>query len=86
VDVNEFDDYATGRKNGVRFTARSGFDRFVSVRRVILVPSHSGTIRIREAISAVVKRPELEADHALLCNAEKNYPHVLVVWCFMKHG
>jgi hypothetical protein len=42
-------------------------------------------LRVREAPSVVVKRPELEADHAPLCTAEYNYPHVFVVWCFIKH-
>jgi hypothetical protein len=47
LDVSAFVDYATCWKNGVRFSARSGIDGFVTAWRVVLALIQSGIIRVR---------------------------------------
>jgi hypothetical protein len=64
---------------------RTGFSFLQGQELIASGTTQSGIIRVREAISSVVKAPELEAGHSPLCNAEDNDPHVFVVWCFIKH-
>jgi hypothetical protein len=53
---------------------------------LVQAPTQAGIIKVREFLSVVVKRHELEADHAPLCTADYNYPHVFEVWSVIKHG